>query len=484
MLKKTNYSEDTIVAISTPIGIGGLGIVRLSGSQAIDIAEKIFFPKNKTKTVKTISSFTVTLGEIVDGKTVIDEVLMTLMRGPQSYTCEDVVEFSCHGGIVVLKSIVELCLKHGARLAEPGEFTKRAFLNGRIDLSQAESVAQLINAKTTLQSQIATKSLLGITKKGVEKIVAELKQIIAEVEVTIDYPEDEKFIYGKNIKNTTNKILKQINEVLTNSEKLTPLLAERNIAIVGKPNVGKSSLLNILLHHDRAIVSNIPGTTRDTISETINLNNISIRIVDTAGIRTHSQDVIEKVGMQKTKEAIEEAEVILFVIDASKKLEKEDFCVAEIINETSKVELKKVIILINKIDLNPKFDLKNVKVIRSKINNCAKVVGAVKISCKTEEGIKKLEEIITNLYIDKRMKSCLRNQEPGQGFVLTNLRQLELVKNAKGEIENAIKIELAKSPELFCHHLSLATKELLKITGGEFVEDVLDIIFSKFCVGK
>ncbi len=485
MSKIKDYIEDTIVAISTPIGIGGIGIVRLSGVDAIKIAEKLFVPRNKKKDIKKIPTFTVTLGEIVEDGIVFDEVLMTIMRAPKSYTCEDVVEFSCHGGVVILRTIVKLCIKHGARLAEPGEFTKRAFLNGRIDLSQAESVAQLINAKTVLQSQFATKSLLGITKKWVEKIVTKLKQIIADIEVVIDYPEEEKNINEKHIKTETVKILNLLNEVLENSEKLFPLLEGLNVAIVGKPNVGKSSLLNILLSYERAIISDIPGTTRDTISETVNINNISVRIVDTAGIRTHSQDVIEKVGMQKTEQAIKESQVILFVIDSKLGLSKEDYQVVELINIASKKEPKKVIVLVNKIDLEPNFDLSKIKVLNEKFNNYTDVVGALRISCKTKEGIKEVEKMITSIYeMDNNLTNNFFQKEIQPNFLLTNLRHLDSVRKAKEELENAIKINLEIEPELFCQNLTSATKDLLKITGGEFVEDILNIIFSKFCVGK
>jgi len=307
--------NDTIVAISTPLGVGGLGIVRLSGDKAIQIAEKIFAPKNKSKVVSQLKTFTVHLGYIKDEDgNIIDEVLLTLMRAPHSYTCEDVVEFSCHGGVVILKQIVELCLKNGARLAQPGEFTKRAFLNGRIDLSQAEAVCGLISSKSVLQNKIFSYSLLGKTKENIQNIVEHLKSIIAEIEVRIDYPEEDdvKDFQINELRKQIKEVYEKINNCVENSQKILPITVGINVAIVGKVNVGKSSLLNVLLNQERAIVSDIPGTTRDTISEVVNINNIPMRIIDTAGIREHSQNVIEKIGIERTKNVVEEADLVLF----------------------------------------------------------------------------------------------------------------------------------------------------------------------------
>lgn len=479
------YEEDTIVAISTPIGTGGLGIVRMSGKKSIDIAKKIFVPYKKNKIVEKIPTFSVTLGNIVDGKNIFDEVLMTIMRAPKSYTCEDVVEFSCHGGILILQKVVELCLKYGARLAQPGEFTKRAFLNGRIDLSQAEAVAEVINSKNLIQTKLATNSLLGKTKQFVENIVQKLKSIIAEVEVTLEYPDDEKFVNEKKITQKMKNVVRELKNVISNSEKLLPLMNQVNIAIIGKPNVGKSSLLNVLLQQDRVIVSPIPGTTRDTISEVINIGGITARIVDTAGIRDHSQDLIEKIGIERTKNAIKEADLIFFMLDAKCGISNEDFYIAELISLMSNEIKKMVVILINKIDLKPNYNKSHLSKLTKKLRNI-KLAGIIEISCKKLLGIKKVENSVIKclgLSSKKEVEKVVSSYDQ-TNVVLTNLRQISLIKSALDEINNSLKHNLITQPELFCHHLSTATKELLKISGGEFTEDILNIIFSKFCVGK
>jgi len=491
--------NDTIVAISTPLGYSGLGIVRLSGEKAIRIAEQIFHPKNKTKIVSQLKTFTTHLGYILDGNKIIDEVLMTIMRKPHSYTCEDVVEFSCHGGPVALQQVLELCVKHGARIAEPGEFTKRAFLNGRIDLSYAEAVSNIIYSKTKLQNQLYVNSLLGKTKHSVEQIIKEIKEIIAELEVYIDYPEEDdiKNIDFTNINKKIKDIIKNINSAIEYSEKISPILEGINVAIVGKVNVGKSSLLNILLNYDRAIVSEIPGTTRDTLSETIVIKDIPIRIVDTAGIRTHSQDVIEKIGIERTKNAVKESNVIIFLLDASSNISKDDYTVAEIISHTAGQNVYKTVIpVINKIDKEIKiFDDDGLEELISnleksevkiypKLNHKNLKQQVITISCATKTGIQQLENVILesqNVYNNQEFAI----QDTLPELLVTNLRQKDILKKTKVELENSIKFDFVKQPELSCEHLRLAIKELQKIVGGDdLTESVLDIIFSKFCVGK
>jgi len=501
MTKKLNLQlNDTIVAISTPLGYSGLGIVRLSGENAIKIAEKIFRPKNKSKIVSQLKTFTTHLGYIVDEEKVIDEVLMTIMRKPHSYTCEDVVEFSCHGGPVVLKLVVELCIKHGARIAEPGEFTKRAFLNGRIDLSYAESVCDIIYSKTKLQNQLYINSLLGKTKQKIEQLVNQIKDVIAELEVSIDYPDEEdvKTIDFGHIKEKIYALIKNITSAIEYSEKISPILNGINVAIVGKVNVGKSSLLNILLDYDRAIVSDIPGTTRDTLSETIIIKDIPVRIIDTAGIRTHSQDVIEKIGIERTKNAVKEANVIILMFDASTNITKDDYTVVDIISEINNQNYHKTIIpVLNKIDkeikifenneienlllklqkldfkIYPNFDQKNLK------------EQLVKISCITKEGIEKLENAIVDSQNIISNEQYFSTQDAQPELMVTNLRQKELLKKAKTELEQAYQLDFITQTEIVCEHLCNAVKELQNIVGGDDItEDVLDIIFSRFCVGK
>jgi tRNA modification GTPase len=489
--------NDTIVAISTPLGYSGLGIVRLSGEDSIKIAEKIFRPKNKTKIVSQLKTFTTHLGYIVDEEKVIDEVLMTIMRKPHSYTCEDVVEFSCHGGPTVLQQVVELCIKHGARIAEPGEFTKRAFLNGRIDLSYAEAVCDIIYSKTKLQNQLYVNSLLGKTKQSVEELIDQLKEVIAELEVSIDYPEEDD-VKNINLEKTKEKlefVIKKITKAIEYSEKITPILEGINVAIIGKVNVGKSSLLNILLNYDRAIVSEIPGTTRDTLSETVIIKDVPVRIVDTAGIRTHSQDIIENIGIERTKNAVKEANVIILMFDASTVISQDDYKVIEIIQKTEE-QTKTIIPVLNKVDKEIKIfstnDLEDILLNLKKSNfklypkldqkNFKEQI--LKISCVTKEGIEKLENaIIDSQNVTETQHFSTQDAQPE--LIVTNLRQKETLKKAKSELEYAYQFNFIKQTELVCEHLHQAVKELQKIVGSkDLTDDILDIIFSRFCVGK
>ncbi len=492
MSNQTIYQNDTIVAISTPLGPAGLGIVRLSGPDSLKIAEKIFVPKNKSKKISEFKTFTTHLGYIVEDNNIIDEVLITIMLAPKSYTCEDVVEFSCHGGPIILRKVLQLCIKNGARLAEPGEFTKRAFLNGRIDLSQAESVCDLINSTSELQAKLFTNSLLGYTKKNIEDIINKLKEIIAEIEVTIEYPQedDTNLINFEEIQNKIKSLANEIHLAIENTEKLTPILNGINVAIVGKVNVGKSSLLNILLNNPRAIVSEIPGTTRDTISETINLKGLPIRIVDTAGIREHSQDPIEKIGIERTKKVVEDADIILLLFDASQNICSDDIKVVDIIlNSYNK---NKVLIpIINKIDLPSKiFDNNELWNLIVKIQNKIKILPMLnednwkdkilKISCMSKQGFNQLEQLI----LETQEISLQNTQDTTPNIFVTNLRQKSLLQEAYAQLLQALTINIEDSCELVCEHLKNAVKELAKITGEEITEDILNNIFSRFCVGK
>lgn len=488
-----NHLEDTIAAISTPLGFGGLGIVRLSGKDALEIAQKIFVPKNKSKVISQLKTFTLHLGYIIEDGKVIDEVLMSIMRAPHSYTCEDVVEFSCHGGPVILKKILELCIKNGARLAEPGEFTKRAFLNGRIDLTQAEAVCDLIFSQSDIQSQIYAKSLLGGTKETIRKIIDKIEEIIALVDATIEYPEEEE-TQSVNYSLINSEILKLKEEVtllIENSQKITPILTGVNLAIVGKVNVGKSSLLNILLNYDRAIVSDIPGTTRDTISETINLNGLPIRIIDTAGIRQHQQDVIEKIGIQRTKQAIKQADIILFMLDGSVEVQSDDFLVADVISEELKISKKVLLIVINKQDkplrifedTNKLKELLKKVLLKEDLDIQQIKKESILISCITKQGIKELQQRILDAF------TSFGQLNLGQDIYTTpfvvNMRQLEILKNVDGILQRLLKEEnIHECPELIVENLRDCLNELKKIIGINVTEEVLDIIFSRFCVGK
>ncbi|MCS7230672.1 MAG: tRNA uridine-5-carboxymethylaminomethyl(34) synthesis GTPase MnmE [Elusimicrobiota bacterium] len=484
--------DDTIVAISTPLGFSGLGIVRLSGKDSFKIAEEIFVPKNKSKILSHLKTFTTHLGYIVEDGKVIDEVLVTIMRAPHSYTCEDVVEFSCHGGVWVLKKVLELCVKKGARIAEPGEFTKRAFLNGRIDLTQAEAVCDLIFSQSEIQNQIFVNSLLGKTKQNIQKIIKDIEEIMAVINLGIEYPQedDSQNIDYLCVSRDIMRVKEEISVLIENSKKITPILTGINLAIVGKVNVGKSSLLNMLLSYDRAIVSEIPGTTRDTISETINLNGLPIRIVDTAGIRQHQQDIIEKIGMERTKDAIKQADIILFVLDGSIEIDENDFLVAEFISEeVKKVNNKIVLLVINKNDKPLKiFDNFNKfkdlykKVFFRDIKDPTEInKEAVFISCLRKEGIRDLQQKISDIFdISKK----LNTQDVNEGVFVTNLRQLDILEKVYLYVSNSLTKELPKEAEIVAEDLRNALVELKKIIGIDITEDVLEIIFSRFCVGK
>lgn len=488
--------EDTIAAISTPIGMGGLGIVRMSGKDALRIAASVFEPKNKTKNLFYLKGFTAHLGYIKDEEgNIIDEVLLILMRAPHSYTCEDVVEFSCHGGPVVLKQILQLCLKNGARLAEPGEFTKRAFLNGRIDLSQAEAVCDLINAKTTLQSKLFSRSLLGKTTQAIKNILNDIKQTIAMINVLIEYPyeEDVKNISEEEVFSRIKNLKKEITYTIENSEKITPFLVGFNIAIVGKVNVGKSSLLNVLLNYERAIVSDLPGTTRDTISETINISDVPVKIVDTAGIRQHIQNPIEKLGIERTKKAIEEADVVIFLFDASCEITQDDLLVSSAIKDVS--DKKKIVIpVINKMDKEYKIFSEKEKFLSliEELKDFVKIYPEIDlkrdlkeqlifISCKTNQGIERLLKTI--LDSKNAGEIDMFEQEILPNAFVTNIRQIELLKKSLKELEEASKKDF-KDAEIIVEHLNEACRYLSNIIGGEITEDVLNIIFERFCVGK
>ena len=338
------YNEDTIAAISTPHGNGGIGIIRISGEKAFDIAAKIFIGIKKFNEIKT---HTINYGKIVNSKNkeILDEVLLSKMSKPNTFTREDIVEINCHGGTVVLKNILELVLKEGARLAEPGEFTKRAFLNGRIDLSQAEAVIDLINSKTNESSKAAVDQLEGKLSIKLKEARNKLIELIAHIEVTVDYPEhDIEEITGQKIYSEIQDIKNKLLKIIEGFEKGRIIREGINAVIVGRPNVGKSSLLNELTGKSRAIVTDIPGTTRDIIEEYINLNGIPVRIIDTAGIR-ETEDLVEKIGVEKAHKEALSADLIIMMIDANLGINKEDI---EILD---KVKDKKVIVILNKIDL-------------------------------------------------------------------------------------------------------------------------------------
>lgn len=453
----------TIVAISTAPGNAGIGIIRMSGKDCFKILEKIFVPKNKGP----IKGYTMKYGNIIkyETKEIIDEVLVSYFVSPKSYTKENMCEINAHGGMIVEKIILEECIKNGATLAEPGEFTKRAFLNGRIDLTQAESIIDIINSKTEKEMEVAQRHLDGKLSIKINEIKSELLDLMSDIEASIDYPEyDIEETTNKKINNILNDIEEKLKK-LEESFSIGKILREGiKTTIIGKPNVGKSSLLNMILGEERAIVSNIEGTTRDTIEEYINIKGIPLKIIDTAGIRNTS-DEIEQIGVKKSKQTINTADLIIAVFDDSRELDEEDKEIIEIIKN------KKAIIIINKTDLKKGY-IENNEIIK-KLKN-------VKINFSTinETGYDLLQDEILKLFNARQI-------ELDDSEIVTSQRQkeyiikaIEALKKAKEAIKNNMPVDIS----------SICIKEilenLLSITGENASEDIINEIFKKFCLGK
>ena len=458
---------DTIAAIATATGAGGIGIVRMSGDNCFEILKKIFIPKNKNVDIDKVKGYTIKYGYIINPETQekIDEVLVSFFRAPRSYTTENMCEINSHGGTVVERKILEQCLLNGASLAKPGEFTKRAFLNGRIDLSQAESVIDLINSKTDREASASFEQLQGRLSKEIEDIRNELLDIMADIEAQIDYPEYD-------IEETTNekatKILNNIKNklmALENSFENGKLLKEGvKTVIIGKPNAGKSSLLNTLLDEDRAIVSDLEGTTRDTIEEFINVEGVPLKIIDTAGIRD-TDNSVEKIGVEKAIKLIEDADLIIAVFDSSKKLDKEDFKILDLIKN------KKSIILLNKCDLSENNDETT-----SYMSNLNKIV--IKASMKTKMGIDKLYKTISNMFNNDEI-------ELNNGIIITNIRHKNQIHKAITSINGALEsINNNVTVDILAIYIKETLENLGEITGNNVSEDIINKIFSKFCLGK
>ena len=454
---------ETIAAISTAMGNGGIGIIRMSGKECFKILEKIFKPINKKE---NIEGYTIKYGHILDqNDNIVDEVLVSYFKAPKSYTTENMCEINSHGGLVIERKILELCLRNGAELAEPGEFTKRAFLNGRIDLIQAESVIDLINSKSDKEARASINQLEGKLSKNINHIKSYLLDLMADIDASIDYPEyDIEDVTNKRIVNALD-IIQQKLELIVKSFKNGKILKEGiRTAIVGKPNAGKSSLLNAILNEDRAIVSEVQGTTRDTIEEFITIEGITLKLIDTAGIRD-TCDEIEKIGVQKSKRLIDEAELVIAIFDGTKQLENEDYQILDMIKD------KKSIIVLNKMDVND-FELDKEK----NIVACNKNV--VKISAKTGLNIDKLYKAISDMYM-------LKNIELDNGEIITNIRHkkhiddaLHSVSEAKMAVRSGIPIDVIEV------YLKQILSDLGKITGDDVSEDIINEIFSKFCLGK
>ncbi len=453
---------DTIVAISTPPGIGGIGIIRLSGDECFKIIEKIFKPKNKNE----IKGYTMQYGNIVDeNNQVIDEVLVSYFIAPKSYTTENMCEINTHGNNIILKQILELCIKNGANLAQPGEFTKRAFLNGRIDLLQAESVIDIIHSKSEKEKESAINQLEGFLTNEINKIKRCILDNMADIEASIDYPEYD-------IEEKTNlEILKETKKIQGMLEKLEKsfetgkiLRDGVNVAIVGKPNAGKSSLLNAMLKEERAIVTDIEGTTRDTIEEFITIEGILFKIIDTAGIR-QSDNKIEQIGIDKSRKALEKADLVIAIFDSTKELTKEE---EQLLNT---IKNKNAIIILNKIDLEEN---------KLKDNLFIKKTGKdiIEISALKKQGLEELYSKMAELF---RIKEI----DTENSSIITNIRHKEAIIRAKESIKKIIDTIQKEMPiDITAIYFKEALEELNKITGENVTEDIINEIFSKFCLGK
>ena len=455
---------DTIAAIATAMSNSGIGIVRISGDEALEVADRIFRPKKGSRKVSDMETHTIHYGYVVDGEEVVDEVMLLIMKAPRSYTCEDTIEIDCHGGVLVMKKILETVLKYGARPAEPGEFTKRAFLNGRIDLSQAESVIDVINAQNELALKSSVSQLQGAVLEKIKDIRAVVLHEIAFIESALDDPEHVSLDgYPEQLHGIMSDAHAKVKKLLDSSDNGKMLKEGINTAIVGKPNAGKSSLLNILVGEERAIVTEIAGTTRDILQEQIQIGGIGLNVIDTAGIRD-TEDIVEKIGVNKSREYIEKADLIIYVVDSSTKLDENDQEIIEAIQD------KKAIVLLNKSDLDAKTDA---TVLEKRLNK-----PILSISAKNNTGIHELKKLIEEMFFSGKLSF---NDE----VYITNIRQ----KNALAEAESSLKMVLQSiddgMPEDFFTIDMMNAYEVLGTIIGESVgEDLVNEIFSKFCMGK
>ena len=452
---------DTIAAISTPKGEGGIAIIRISGDKSFEILDKIFIKKNPNA---NLGFYKLNYGFIKDGEKTVDEVMAVRLRAPKSYTCEDIVEINCHGGTLVSEKVLELVLRNGARHAESGEFTKRAFMNGRIDLSQAEAVMDIIQGKTEKSVSLSLDQLRGDLRDKVNQFKKALLDITAHVNVVLDYPEegiDDPL--PAELRNNLEEVYEEANRLIDSYDTGKKIKEGIKTVIVGKPNVGKSTLLNALLHEERAIVTHVAGTTRDVIEEIINIKGVPLVLVDTAGIRK-TDDIVENIGVEKSKQFIEKADLVLLVLDASKELENEDI---EVINQI-KENKKKVIVLLNKIDLNRKIDLEGYN-----------LGNIVEISAKDNIGIEDMQEKIYSYIMEENVENS------SEKLIITNIRHKTALEKTKDAIKNIFEtIDMGLPMDLISVDLKEALDSLSEITGEISSEDILDHVFGNFCVGK
>lgn len=455
---------DTIAAISTPPGEGAISIVRLSGDDALPIIMKLFKGKDLTK----VPTHTINYGHIINPQTgeMVDEVMVTVMRAPKTYTREDIVEINCHGGIVPTNKILQLLLTYGARMANPGEFTERAFLHGRIDLTQAESVLDIIEAKTDRSAQLALNHLGGSLAKLIRALREEILDTLSKVEVNIDYPEYDgtEMITTKLLKERTVEVRKKIRKLLETAQGGKILREGLATAIVGRPNVGKSSLLNYLLHEDKAIVTDVAGTTRDVIEEYVNIKGIPLKLIDTAGIR-ETEDKVEKIGVERSRKAINQGDLVILVLNASEPLTEEDRQLIDLTKD------KQRIVIMNKTDLPMQIEMSEVEELVGKEN-------IIRTSIKNAQGVDELESRIKEMFADGIESS--QNE-----VIINNARHVALLNKASNSLDAVLTgIENGMPVDLCQTDLRDAWEYLGEITGDSYKDELLDELFSKFCLGK
>lgn len=456
--------EKTIAAISTAMSASGIGIVRISGDEAMDVISRIYRSKNGKKNIREVQSHTIHYGFIYDGEDVVDEVLVMIMRGPHTYTGEDTVEIDCHGGVYAMKKVLETVLKNGAVIAEPGEFTKRAFLNGRLDLSQAEAVMDVIQARNSMALKSSVEQLKGSVQRAVKEIRSRLLYQIAYIESALDDPEHYDLEgYPQELAKIVDKEAGEITDLLKTADDGRMIQEGIKTVILGKPNAGKSSLLNFLVGEDRAIVTEIEGTTRDILEEYISLNGITLRVIDTAGIR-ETEDIVEKIGVGKAKQMAENADLILYVVDSSRPLDDNDEDIIELLSG------RKSIVIYNKTDLEP---VVNMAKLQERTGN-----PVIPVSIVEEKGIRKLEEEIKNMFFKGELSF---NDE----VYITNARHKAALEEARESlklVKNSIDMGMAE--DFFSIDLMNAYESLGRIVGESVGEDLVNEIFSKFCTGK
>lgn len=468
--------ETTIAAISTAMSASGIGIIRISGENAMDVISRIYRSKGGKKKIKEVPTHTIHYGYIYDGEELIDEVLVMIMHAPRTFTGEDTVEIDCHGGVYAMQRVLDTVLKNGAEIAEPGEFTKRAFLNGRMDLSQAEAVMDVIQAKNEYALRSSMDQLRGSVQKAIRDIREKLIYHIAYIESALDDPEHISLDgYPEQLATKVTHFQQEIAKLLATADNGRLIKEGISTVIVGKPNAGKSSLLNMLLGEDRAIVTEIAGTTRDALHETINLHGISLNMIDTAGIH-ETQDVVEKIGVERAKKYAMDADLILYVVDASGNIDEDDQ------NIISLLDGKKAIILLNKSDLENKITEESLKenlAKRLKHREDIRILRTSTIDPSSENsGMEELEETIRNMFFEGKLK---QNNE----LVVTNLRHKEALQDALNSLKLVERsIEDGMPEDFYSIDLTSAYASLGKIIGEEVDEDVVNEIFSKFCMGK